>query len=911
MEAHQYRRVKHIFLAVCNLPPHEQDDVLDDLCAGDLSVRTEVRRLLRHHSQYGEPGEATVIPPTRPQITGDDSPPVSLSASLKPGTVVANRYRILAEIGSGGMGRVYSAEDDVLRQTVAIKLLDTLGLDESWRLERLKDEVRLARAVTHSSVCRVFDFEEDGSDRLISMELVDGEDLNAIIRRIGRLPIEKAQEVIYQIAIGVAAIHARGILHRDLKPANVMLDRDGRAKVMDFGLAALAGRLTRKELAVGTPLYMAPEQFASIEVTERSDIFALGLLSYELLTGRHAYLAGGPKAQTHPPPPSDLAPGIPPEVDRMVLRCLESNPAARPESAIEVAASLPGRDILTAAEAIGVTPTPDMVAASASASDSRRRVDAYVAAAMLVMICAYAWFAGPLHWLAQATSRDPALLLDTSRRLVGYGGADSDWDEAYGFADGLSLRTEAPLDSFSDRLSPAWSARGVVFWYRTAASPLVPTRAGSLLLHYGQTRPFDPPPSIDRAMTVFLDPSGRLLMLTSTGGGVRAVDASGVPWHGLFEAAELDPSNYRAASPVLIPPTYATVRYAWTGRGEDSTAVRIEAADRNGAPVWFSVFDRLSAVDMLAQEDLARRGVLTLDARLVFMLPVLVCSAALAFVNWRRRRVDLRGGRRLAMLVMGVRLAAWYLRAHHSAEPLLEIELFLYALFAAGGEGLLVWVGYTAVEPYVRLRFPTALIAWTRLTAGRVADPLVGRALLIGTTLGVWLALVFLVDQILPSMLGWTPRDIVRRSVQFEALMQGRYAAATFLDTLRFAVYEAMLVLVTVVVTRRLIPTAWLAYAAVVMIVTLPLVPGGAHVVSSTLLFGLGVAGVLVVAMVRQGLLCGIVAVFVGALLARFPVAHGQHAWYADLGYVGIACALAIAACGFALSFRRPLGIRT
>src|SRR5262245_63802970 len=203
---------------------------------------------------------------------------------FQPGAVLDERYRIVGRLGRGGMGEVYRADDLKLGQPVALKFLPESVDRDPARLTQLHTEVRMARQVSHPNVCRVYDVGEFEGHTFLSMEYVDGEDVASLLRRIGRFPQDRAIELARQICAGLAAAHDRGGVHRDLKPANIMLDGGGRIRITDFGLAGAAGEILR----AGTPAYMAPEQLAGGEVTPRSDVYALGLVLYELFTGRRA-----------------------------------------------------------------------------------------------------------------------------------------------------------------------------------------------------------------------------------------------------------------------------------------------------------------------------------------------------------------------------------------------------------------------------------------------------------------------------------------------------------------------------------------------------------------------------------------------------------------------------------------------
>ncbi len=238
-------------------------------------------------------------------------------------------------------------------------------------LERFRSEVRISRKVSHPNVCRVYDVGEVDGFTFYTMEYIDGEDLASLLRRIGRLPSDKGLEIARQLCAGLAAAHAKGVLHRDLKPANIMLDGRGQVMVMDFGLAAFVDQISGADVRSGTPAYMAPEQLAGKEVTEKSDIYSLGLVLYEMFTGKSAYSADNladliktRNAAAAVSRPSSIVKDIDPLVERVILRCLEQEPANRPASVLTVAAALPGGDPLAAALAAGETPSPQMVAAA-------------------------------------------------------------------------------------------------------------------------------------------------------------------------------------------------------------------------------------------------------------------------------------------------------------------------------------------------------------------------------------------------------------------------------------------------------------------------------------------------------------------------------------------------------------------
>src|SRR3989454_1064781 len=281
------------------------------------------------------------------------------SSRFTPGAVISGRYRLVALLGRGGMGEVYRADDLTLDHPVALKFLPEDVAHDGARLAQFHNELRIARQVSHKNVCRLYDLGEADGRQFLTMEYVDGEDLASLLRRIGRLPPDKAIEIARQLCAGLAAAHERGVLHRDLKPANVMLDGDGNVRIADFGLAIADGP---GEVAhAGTPQYMAPEQLKGQPASVKSDTYALGLVLFQIFTGSRAYDAKTPHElqQLHQSgtvtTPSSVVRDLSPAVERVILRCLERDPAQRPVSAIGVAAALPGGDPIAAAPAAGET----------------------------------------------------------------------------------------------------------------------------------------------------------------------------------------------------------------------------------------------------------------------------------------------------------------------------------------------------------------------------------------------------------------------------------------------------------------------------------------------------------------------------------------------------------------------------
>jgi serine/threonine protein kinase/Tfp pilus assembly protein PilF len=269
---------------------------------------------------------------------------------LETGTTFARRYQIIEELGKGGMGRVYKVYDTEVREKLALKLLKPEIATDADTIERFRNELRLARTVSHRNVCRMHDLgrEEATGTYFITMEYVPGDDLKSLIHSIGALPIGKAVAVARQVAEGLGEAHRLGVVHRDLKPQNIMIDREGGARIMDFGIArSVRGKgLTGAGVMIGTPEYMSPEQVDGRETDARSDIYAFGVVLFEMLTGRLPFegetpLAVAVRQKSEPPPdPRQVNPQVPDDLAKLVLRCLKKEKGERYQSVPDLLADL-------------------------------------------------------------------------------------------------------------------------------------------------------------------------------------------------------------------------------------------------------------------------------------------------------------------------------------------------------------------------------------------------------------------------------------------------------------------------------------------------------------------------------------------------------------------------------------------
>ncbi len=325
-----HERAKDVFLAALDRPADVRRAYVAEVCGTDAALASEVESLLKFHEETGSA-------PVADTTTGHpDAARESVGEPFNSGDVFAGRYRMVSRLGRGGMGDVWRADDLVLETPVALKLIRSTG---SAARAQILNEVRLARQITHPAVCRVFDVGEDSGIVFFSMEMVNGEDLATLLRRVGRLTTERVMEIARQLCSGLAAAHAQGVLHRDLKPANILIDNHGRAIITDFGIAIQREDGLQRTL-IGTPGYMAPEQLTpGATLTECTDIYALGLILYELVVGQHPF--GNRLSRTaEPPTPSSRVTGVDPRLERIILQALRVDPKDRPQSAAAMAESL-------------------------------------------------------------------------------------------------------------------------------------------------------------------------------------------------------------------------------------------------------------------------------------------------------------------------------------------------------------------------------------------------------------------------------------------------------------------------------------------------------------------------------------------------------------------------------------------
>jgi Protein kinase domain len=855
---------------------------------------------------------ATSPLPPRPASASSSRPSSSAEYQSEgrflPGRLIASRYRIIALLGRGGMGEVYRADDLTLGQPVALKFLPDEAARDQGLLERFKNEVRIARRVSHPNVCRVYDVGDVEGHTFFTMEYVDGEDLASLLRRIGRLPEDKALDIARQLCAGLAAAHTKGVLHRDLKPANIMLDGRGQVVVTDFGLAGVAEQIQGNEIRSGTPAYMAPEQLAGKEVSTRSDIYSLGLVLYEVFTGKRAFSekpAGRASASSTPSRPSSVVKDLNPVVERVILRCLENEPSARPANVFSVAAALPGGDPLAAAIAAGETPSPQLVAASGESAGLRPRIAAICLAAVLLGLATVIYFA--VHYSAlekMGLDLTPEVLTQKSHEIIarlGYGGRPT--DSAYGLYDDGDFQDYVEKNDKPPNWNAVLAGRPSLlqYWYRQSPDALVASDFRDNLLTPGIVTQSDPPTVLSGMINLVLDPQGRLTYFQAIPPEKQdevkeavAAPAAAFDWNILFTAAGLDPSKLQAAQPSWTSLAAADVRMAWTGTWPGTTRpLRVEAAAFQGKPVFFSLigdWTKPERVKSTEKKSLGEKANSIIQA-IVFCV-LLVGSVLLARRNYRQGRGDRAGALRLAGVMFVLEMALWLCRCHFATLGD-TIGLFVFAVSTALFTSGIIWMLYLAVEPWVRRHWPTTMISWSRLLSGHGRDPLVGRDILFGVLLGVVWILIFQIRYIPMMRMGAAP-------VLFstDALMGGREALGGWLHQWPQSIQTTLVFFFLLFGLKVLLRKEWIAAIVLVAIFAIPRGLSSTYMAveipAQILVYAIAVLIVL-----RFGFVPLACAVFTINLMANVPFSTDFSAWYMPSSILALLSVIALAGWGF------------
>lgn len=838
-------------------------------------------------------------------------------ARFVPGTILADRYRIVGLLGKGGMGEVYRADDLKLGQPVALKFLPDKLLRDGASLARFHREVRVARQVSHKNVCRVYDIGETNGHHFLSMEYIKGEELSSLLRRIGRLPPDKALQIARQICAGLAAAHDSNVLHRDLKPSNIMIDGDGNARVLDFGLAGLSEEFKQDEISSGTPAYMAPEQLAGKQVTLRSDIYSLGLVLYELFTGKRAYEAATlgelmklRMRDTTPTSPTSLVKDLDPLIERTIDRCLQRDPSRRPASALQVAAALPGGDPIAAALAAGEIPSPEMVAAAPKEGALRPAKAIALLGGSVLAIILIVVFAEKMQLYGQIPyDKSPELLAERAREALRKARHEP---AAFDFMDGFSY-DNAPLDYIQrtdlrhDRWQHIRDGQPAVinYWYRQSTGYL-----GDF--DYFRDPLNNPPPTVAGMAGVTFDTRGRLLSFYSVPPQIDPVFAQSTPTTGssndvntmfapLFVEAGLDITKFQPTASQWAPLYLNDTRAAWQGvyPQQPGIPIRVEAAAYRAKPVYFEIVNPWAKPERQDPRGLPGQFKILFALLISVFVIVLVGSVIVAIRNLRLGRGDRSGALRLGVFVFTLTLLTRVFAAHHVPE-FSEFGIVLNALQDAVFAGIFFWVVYLALEPFVRRRWPDRIISWSRLLAGDFRDPLVGRDFLIGGVIGFGITVFQIFYFLLIDLVIGPQRPVFEPAAARPGLSA---FIESFSSQLSSPLFYSLQQLFVILLIALLLKRDKLAFVAGTFLFTMALAVLWGGSIYNWIAAAV-TAGLLTFTLYRFGLLAMMAAIFFLQMYIHFPVTRHFTAWWA----AGFTLDLIIMLGVLLYSFRSALG---
>ena len=592
----------------------------------------------------------------------------------------------------------------------------------------------------------------------------------------------------------------------------------------------------------------------------------------------------------------------------MILRCLEKDPRARPSSAVQVAAALPGGDPLAAALAAGETPSPEMVAAAGEeGAIAPAKGWALVAGCVGIVVLLFVLAPYATDLGLAPLPKSPDSLSDRAREIAARLGYDKPPADSDGWfqrdVDYMTWRTRNV--PWPQRVRDLGSAQpsAWVFVYRQSPRPMA-TRGQPPIVTAD-----DPPYEVSGMVTMTLDPTGRLRSLRAVPPQVDAAPTAPAPapdWRPLFAEAGLDIGSFSPAAPEWLSPSPFDSRAAWTGRlpGGGDTPVQILAAAYRGRPVWFEIVGPWSRPSRMEERALSFTARLTSFIEPGLFAGVIVLGVIFARRNIRLGRGDRRGAFHLFVFVCAVSLLERTLSTHHVAEVAGEWNNFFNVLQDTLLAGAFVWLTYLALEPYVRRRWPNLLISWSRLLSGRLRDPLVGRDVLAGSLLGAACALSLMAAQAIPwfvSVPGETPLR-----TRYQTLRGTRHLFANLLDAQVVALLIGFLVVTLLFLSHLALRRKGLAIF-LTGIVIIAIQAGGENPwleIPTAIVY----AALVLTALARNGVLGLILCLLLSTILVDGPLTLDASRWYAGHGWFLVAVALAIAAWGFHTSLGgRPL----
>jgi hypothetical protein len=785
---------------------------------------------------------------------------------------------------------------------VALKFLpEEAARNERW-LERFHSEVRIARQISHPNICRVYDIGESDGTPFISMEYVAGDDLSTLLGSIGRLPPDKALDTARKLCAGLAAAHDKGVIHRDLKPQNIMMTKRGEIVIMDFGLAAVADSLGGPEARNGTPAYMAPEQLRGSEVTAKSDIYSLGLVLYEIFTGKKPYEAKSipeliqlQEAQSSMTMTS-VATDIDPAVEKIIKRCLNPDPALRPSSPLAIAAALPGGDPLAAALAAGETISPELLAASGKREPIPLKYTAPCMALVVLALLAMPFVGQRLHNVNYASARmTPEVLAQKARdnaALIGYTERPADTRYVFVSHDGYSKW----LDKNKKGKTTDWSAifhaeSPVLFRYRQSPRLLVSPPDG-------QVRDQRPAQNITGMWSMEVDAHGLLRrfeavppqLVESGSASVHPFDPEPV-----FRAAGFDIAKFAETVPQWTPANGYDVRRAWKGTHPSLSEIPItlELAAFRGKIVQAIIVWPWTKPERMQPQEATTGKTVSSIVQIVIVVAGLCYCLWLARYNLRVGRGDRNGATTVAVAYFALQLVQ-YPAGVHWVPDTASWGFFMNQLggtiFITG----LFWLFYIALEPIVRRQWPHSILTWSRALAGQFSDPALGSHILYGCVLGALIAATFTGIGLYQMHTGESPG-----AVSIDAA-GGTFAwiqvAAVWISG---AMASGMTIMFGLFGLRKICRTDWLTAMVAAGLLTLQQLTGNSGEFPFKEFFWYAVYGGLIFSVLRFGMVVTTVGMFTANILLNNASCLDPLVWYAAPAYMQLLMVGGIALFGF------------
>jgi len=631
---------------------------------------------------------------------------------------------------------------------------------------------------------------------------------------------------------------------------------------------------------------MSPEQLAGNELSTRSDIYSLGLVLYEVFTGKKVFDAPtlgklfDLRRNSAPTSPSSLVPNLDPLIERVLMRCLEEDPDARPPSALQVAAALPGGDPLAAALAAGETPSPEAVAAAPTKGLLSPGLVFSCLGVVIVLLSGIIFFNGRESFEnVVPTDKSPEVLADRAielNRKLGYTATPADSAQSCYWSQDVVDYIQS-----QDHSRNRWQVlrngdlAALVCWYRQSPRFLMPFNG----LTVSQN---DPPLEVSGMTNVVLDTRGHLQSFTAMPRQVEETQTTQnkIDWSVLFTEAGLDISQFREGEPRWTPARYSDARSAWDGElsGPPKIPIHIEAASFHGKVVSFEILGPWNRPARQEETVLSLRGRLQNWLIIAILLASVIGAAFLAHRNIRRGLGDRNGAFRLSLFTLITGTLTSVLSAHHVPILVGEYYILRQTISSSLLSTISIWLLYLAVEPFVRKRWPHRIISWKRFLSGEFRDPLVGRDLLMGVLAGIAMEATIVVWAIAPKVFGWAPPAWttnasglsgfrIQLAQLFLSAWRGPYAAVISLF---------FLFLLSVVLRRE-----WLAIIVGLIFGTLIAYLPGEHPLFD-LLFSAAVSAIYLFGVVRFGLLTAAFTVFTFFLVDGLSLTFNLSKWFAS-----------------------------